>query len=598
MFDNENTNDQQMGTNSSEPANNTSYGQSNYGSFSGGSYNGTPSGNYNSGSYNSGSYSQGTMNGNYSSANPGTPNYTTGGQGSYNGGSYGTYQYGSYQPVGGAQPPRKGGKGKKAAIVIAATLILALGLGAGYYSMTRISDKLIEAKGDEDDDEIASADETNEDVIEDADEDAADASQEDADVIGDSGNTGIASTGVVSDSAIITTDVTQVVAKAMPAMVSINNNYTQSMSYFGQKYSQELTASGSGFIVGTNDTELLIATNYHVIEGADTLEVQFVNEKTANAEVKGTDADMDLAVIAVRLEDLESDTKSAIAIAELGDSDSLVLGEPAIAIGNALGYGQSVTTGVISALNRVIELDDSKEGTFIQTNAEINPGNSGGALLNIKGEVVGINSNKIGGDTVEGMGYAIPISTAKPIIEQLMTEKTRAKVAEDSRGYIGISGVSVTSEVSEMYGLPLGVYVAAVSEDGGAKAAGIAEGDIITKFDGKEISSMADLQNRLAYYEAGEVVTVTIERQSSGGYQEQEVQVTLGTKQTVEDANQNGTEGKTYDGEPKEDAIPEDGQNNEDGQNGEGGQNGEDGMNGGDFDMFENPFGFQFNFGN
>ena len=325
----------------------------------------------------------------------------------------------------------------------------------------------------------------------------------------------------------------------------------------------------------------MIATNYHVIEGADSLEVQFVDDSKSRAEVKGTDSNMDLAVIAVQLSDLTTDTRNAIAIATLGDSDALTLGEPAIAIGNALGYGQSVTTGVISAVNRVIDLseaqDGSKEGTFIQTNAEINPGNSGGALLNIRGEVVGINSNKIGGSTVEGMGYAIPISTARPIIEQLMTEKTRAKVEEAKRGFLGISGVSVTTDVSQMYGLPLGVYVASVSEDGGAKAAGVQEGDIITKFDGKEISSMDDLQNRLAYYEAGEAVSITVQRQASGGYQDQEIQVTLGAKQTVQ-SDSDTTEGQKYEGERQPDAKQEEGQQG--------------------IDPFSDPFGFGFDFGN
>jgi serine protease Do len=303
---------------------------------------------------------------------------------------------------------------------------------------------------------------------------------------------------------------------------------------------------------------------------------------------------MDLAVIAVALSDLESDTKNAIAIATLGDSDTLRLGEPAIAIGNALGYGQSVTTGVISAVNRVIELDDNSEdkGTFIQTNAEINPGNSGGALLNINGEVIGINSNKIGGEAVEGMGYAIPISTAKPIIEQLMTEKTRAKVSEEKRGYIGISGVSVTSEVSQMYGLPAGVYVAGVADNGGAKAAGLQEGDIITKFDGKEIASMDDLQNRLAYYEAGETVNVTVMRQATGGYAEQEFTVTLSDSSSV------NSESNQQEQEKYQDKDNSDQENNDQEEEGKNYYPEEDEQ----FDPFgfggSNGFGFGFDFGN
>ncbi|MBQ8030218.1 MAG: trypsin-like peptidase domain-containing protein, partial [Butyrivibrio sp.] len=227
----------------------------------------------------------------------------------------------------------------------------------------------------------------------------------------------------------VVTDVTAVVEEVMPAMVMIHNNYTASASYFGYVQQEEATASGSGIIVGENDSELLIATNYHVIEGADSLEVIFNDDTTVEAVVKGTDSDMDLAVIAVMLDDIDDSTREVIKIATLGDSTALKLGEPAIAIGNALGYGQSVTTGVISAVNRDVEISEGVTQTFIQTDAAINPGNSGGALLNLQGEVIGINSNKIGGDTIEGMGYAIPISVAQPIIDKLMNEVTRVKVS-------------------------------------------------------------------------------------------------------------------------------------------------------------------------
>lgn len=325
-------------------------------------------------------------------------------------------------------------------------------------------------------------------------------------------------------------DVSEVVDQVMPAMVSIVNTYTENISYFGQNYSQEESASGSGIIVGQNDSELLIVTNYHVIQGAENLAVSFVDDSVAQARVKGTDSGMDLAVIAIPLEDLSENTKNNIAIAILGDSDSLKLGEPAIAIGNALGYGQSVTTGVISALNREISVSDTSSGTFIQTNAAINPGNSGGALLNMKGEVIGINSNKIGGSVIEGMGYAIPISAAKPIIEELMNRETKIKVDEENMGYLGITGVTVTSDVSAIYEMPEGVYVTRVYRGTGAEEAGITKGCIITKLDGVSVSGMDDLMEGLQYYAVGDTVEVTIMQRGISDYEEKTVSVTLGTK--------------------------------------------------------------------
>ncbi len=328
----------------------------------------------------------------------------------------------------------------------------------------------------------------------------------------------------------VVSDVSDVVTEVMPSIVSINNHYTETMSYFGQSMTSEADASGSGIIVGENDTELLIVTNYHVIGGADKLTVQFVEGSEAEAFVKGMDSDMDLAVIAVPIKDIPSSTIDAIAVATLGDSDSLTVGEPAIAIGNSLGYGQSVTTGVISALDRNIELSDGSEGTFIQTDAAINPGNSGGALLNIKGEVVGINSNKIGGSVVEGMGYAIPISAANPIIAELMLKETKSKVAEEERGYLGISGISVTEEVSQSYGMPEGVYIAQVYDNTAAAAAGLQKGEIITEFNGEQISSMDELQRELEFYAKGDVVDVTVMTAEAGGYHSRTVQLTLGNK--------------------------------------------------------------------
>ncbi len=323
-------------------------------------------------------------------------------------------------------------------------------------------------------------------------------------------------------------DVSEVVKEVMPAIVSINNHYAETMSWFGQQYVNEADASGSGIIVGQNDTELLIATNYHVISDTEGLTVQFVEGSEAEAAVKGTDAKMDLAVIAVKIDDIDKAALNEIAVATLGDSDSLVVGEPAIAIGNSLGYGQSVTTGVISALDRTIELSDGADGTFIQTDAAINPGNSGGALLNMKGEVIGINSNKIGGSAIEGMGYAIPISAASPIIAELMLKETKNKVAEDERGYLGISGITVTEYVIEAYDMPEGVYISQVYENTAAAAAGLRKGDIITAFDGERITSMDELQRELEFHAMGDTVDVTVMSVGIQGYAEMTVQLTLG----------------------------------------------------------------------
>ena len=333
------------------------------------------------------------------------------------------------------------------------------------------------------------------------------------------------------------TDVTGVVKEVMPCVVSINNRYVEKMSFWGQVYSSEARSAGSGFIVGKNETELLLVSNQHVVASAEELTVQFVDGTQAQAQIKGVDVDKDLAVIAVQL----ADTMSKISIAKLGDSDSLTVGEPAIAIGNALGYGQSVTTGVVSALDRAIASTDNMEtastgdteiNTFIQTDAAINPGNSGGALLNMKGEVIGINSNKIGGSAVEGMGYAIPISDVKPIIENLMNKQP--KVDEDKRGYLGITGVDVKADYSELYDLPKGVYVSSVVEGAAADQAGIMRGYIITALNGEEIESMLELKEELTYYAAGDTVELSVMKMMSQGYEEDTVSVTLGKQSTIQ----------------------------------------------------------------
>ena len=334
----------------------------------------------------------------------------------------------------------------------------------------------------------------------------------------------------------VVTDVTNVVDNVMPSVVSITNMYTETGSFFGRTFEENVEASGSGIIVGENDSELLVVTNYHVVADNKELKVQFIDGELATAQVKGTDSDMDLAVIAIPLDSLQATTREQITIARLGDSDSLKVGEPAIAIGNALGYGQSVTTGVISALNREVEMQslsntsETTINTLIQTDAAINPGNSGGALLNVNGEVIGINSNKIGGTAIEGMGYAIPISQAIPIMEELMIKETRMMVSEDKKGYLGISGVDVTAEVSEVYGMPEGIFVAQVHDGTGAAKSGLVKGDIITTFDGTKVDSMVELTSLLAYYEAGTTVEVTIMKGSPAGYEVSTLQITLGGK--------------------------------------------------------------------
>lgn len=348
-----------------------------------------------------------------------------------------------------------------------------------------------------------------------------------------------------SASAVVT-DVTQVVEAVMPACVSITNNFTQTVQdFWGQTYSQDETASGSGIIIGENEQELLIVTNNHVVDSTEQLYVQFIDGETVEAQVKGTDASADLAVVAVKLDTIANSTKQEICIARMGDSDSLKIGEPAIAIGNALGYGQSVTTGVISALNRKIENSNSEEGTsLIQTDAAINPGNSGGALLNMRGEVIGINSNKIGGSSIEGMGYAIPISTARPIIEDLMERQTRTKYSEEERGYLGISCINVTSDLSENFSMPQGIFVAQVYSGTGAEAAGLVRGNIVVAFDGVTVQDQEELTKQMQYYKAGESVEITIMVNSANGYQQKNVTVTLSSYDQINAASKAAQESK------------------------------------------------------
>ena len=468
--------------------------------------------NMNSEGTNSGTTGQ-TGNGNYSYGGDSSyhSSYSTGYQS--NGGSYS----GSTGNNGNHNGGKKGGSGKAVlAIIVAAAVGVAGGFGVSQSlgSGSKSSETSASAETTENEEEIA--------------QESAEESTESSDESSSSLQT--------TKTAAVVTDVTEVVENVMPSVVSVYNTSTSTtQNYFGQTYSQESTSTGTGFIISQDDDndELLIATNNHVVADADSLEVQFIDESTAEANIKGTDSSNDLAVIAVKLSDIDSDTLSQIKVATLGDSDELKIGEPVVAIGNALGYGQSVTTGVVSALNRELQVEDVT-GTFIQTDAAINPGNSGGPLVDLNGNVIGINSSKIGGDTVDSMGFAIPISRAVPIIQDLMNQKTKTTVDEDKRGYLGISGVSVTSQVASAYSMPQGVYVAQIIEGGAAEDSELQKGDIITAIEGTTVSDMEALQKQLTYYESGETVTLTVQRQDgSGEYSEQSVEITLGDKSAI-----------------------------------------------------------------
>ncbi len=330
------------------------------------------------------------------------------------------------------------------------------------------------------------------------------------------------------------TDVSSIVEEAMPSVVAITSTmeYESNDSYswfFGGGGSQvyEVPSSGSGIIVGENDQELLIVTNNHVVEASKEVKVAFIDESVVEASIKGTDADADLAVIAVPLENISQDTMSKIKTAKLGDSDQLKVGQGVVAIGNALGYGQSVTVGYVSALNREVRVSQNSTRTLLQTDAAINPGNSGGALLNMQGEVIGINAAKYSSTEVEGIGYAIPISKAQGIIGDLMNKKTQKLVDEEKRGYLGIQGTSVDSDTSKALGMPEGVYVFKILENGAAAGSDINEKDIITKFDGQSVKNMVDLQELLTYYEVGDEVVLTVQSLENGQYVERKVTVTL-----------------------------------------------------------------------
>lgn len=455
----------------------------------------------------------------------------------FGGGGYGQTGSMGGVPVRKTPEPQKSfGTGKKIAVALCCGLFFGVFAGMGFFAVTTAGNILGERISGKNQIKVIETPDTQQ-------SEKMEESPESVSVMAEEGQENDIAQTQTSSYYTTVTDVTEVVKAVMPSVVSINNRYVERMSFFGQEYSSEARSAGSGFIVGQNDTELLLVSNQHVVAQAEELTVQFVDGTQAEAQIKGADIDKDLAVIAVQLSDISSDTMYAIAIAKLGDSDSLIVGEPAIAIGNALGYGQSVTTGVVSALNRAIPTSDGELpdvtasdveiNTFIQTDAAINPGNSGGALLNMQGEVIGINSNKIGGSAVEGMGYAIPISDVKPIIENLMSKETRLKVAEDQRGYLGITGVDVYSDYSELYNVPQGVYVSSVIEGGAADRAGITRGYIITALNDEEIDSMAELKEELSYFAAGDTVELTVMKMMYEGYEEDVISVTLGKQSTM-----------------------------------------------------------------
>lgn len=398
-------------------------------------------------------------------------------------------------------------------------------------------------------------------------------------------------------------DVSEIVSEALPSIVSITTKSVQEVqNYFGmygmygyapQQQEQEVEGSGSGIIVGKNDDELLIATNYHVVEGADTLSVAFIDGNAVEASVKGFDEERDLAVVSVSLDDVEDDTMDAISIANIGSSDDLKVGEQVVAIGNALGYGQSVTTGIVSAKNRRMDSDnntvtdgsdDSSDGVnLIQTDAAINPGNSGGALLNMEGEVVGINSAKLASTEVEGMGYAIAISDVTDILQNLMNETSRDKLDDSEHGVLGIKGSSVSSEAVQMYGIPAGVFVKEVTEGGAADKAGLKANSVITEFNGKTVSSINQLIEYLSYYEPDEEVELTVQVPHGTSYKEETVKVTLDENTDADDSDDNDKDSKKSKKDSKKSSKDADEDVDED-------TDSEDSMDSDDTEESENPF--------
>lgn len=531
MFDEKNLNNEEYGTtgnpdvaqdkkeeqiNSVESPEYSDSGENNkdyYGDRNTNPSEGNPSGSYyQNGSYNSSEEQKGSSA--YYSRNNGYESDDAGSQNSYY--SSNNNYYGSNNKNG------KNG-GKKTAAIITAIAVSAVVIVAGVYMVT----SSLKSDADKTFDSLGKENTTNK------------TAENEYPTIGSTVTDRESSND--SEKGVVITDVSNVVDDVMPSIVAITsttivesndmNNYWPFGGY-NNNQEQEEVGAGSGIIVKQTDTELLIVTNNHVVSGADSLSIQFVNGTSINGLTKSTDEEADIAIVSIALSDIDSDTLNSIKIATLGSSDDLSVGEGVVAIGNALGYGQSVTTGVISAKEREINVDD-KAMTVLQTDAAINGGNSGGALINSNGEVIGINvakyssSSYSGAASVEGMGFAIPISQATDIINNLMTKQTRSKVEDSEKGALGIQGVDVDSTTATMYSIPQGIYIKEVISGGAAEKAGLRATDVITKFDGQSLSSMTGLQEKLEYYKAGETVTLTIQRNSDGGYSETEVEITL-----------------------------------------------------------------------
>ena len=445
----------------------------------------------------------------------------------------------------------KGPFWKKALAAIALGLLFGAFAGAGLYVAGLLSGTGTPGKTDKPAIQAESSEQATA---------ASTETAETAEVKGDvetKGSIQTVTTTAASPTATGALDVSGVAENVMPAVVSITSNYVQTaQDIFGQRYQSEAKAAGSGIIVGDNGTELLVVTNQHVVNDAEKLGIQFIDGTEAEAKIKGEDESVDVAVIAIDKSQLSDDTQKAIKIATLGDSDNLKVGQTAIAIGNAMGYGQSVTAGVISALNREVTLSNGTH-KLIQTDATINPGNSGGALLDINGNVIGINEAKTNVAVAENMCYAIPITDVRSIIDGLMNQATKDKASDKERGYLGISGVDVTQEVSEQYNMPRGVYIAKVGSGLAADNAGIKEKSILTAFDGQGIQTMEQLKSLMDYYKIGDEVEVVVQQptENNYGYEEKTFKVKLGGSMSM--TTNSDTSEEKQEETPKED-TPED----------------------------------------
>ena len=450
---------------------------------------------------------------------------------SYDNQSYDNRQYGGdpygRRPQPEDMPPKKkkGGILKKAALITAGALLFGTVSGATMVGVNVAASRFMGNSA------AASAEAEKKEEISKAQTESQDSSQDNGQ--GSAQGNGGYQQGQRNNGKAVA-DVSDIVEQAMPTVVAItstavyqSNNYGYGWFFRGGPQTYEVPSSGSGIIVGENDKELLIVTNNHVVEDSTSLKVAFIDSEVVDAAIKGTDAETDLAVIAVPLEQIKDDTKSKIKVARLGNSDELKVGQGVVAIGNALGYGQSVTVGYVSALNREVRVSNTSTRELLQTDAAINPGNSGGALLNMRGEVIGINAAKYSSTEVEGIGYAIPISKAEDIMNQLMNRKTMNPVEEARRGYLGIQGTSVDEESAAAFGMPRGVYVYKILEEGAAARSDLREKDIITKVDGQSVRNMTDLQELLACYEMGEQIDLTVQTQKDGEYQERTVTIAL-----------------------------------------------------------------------